>query len=874
MMNKNNYYIGIDLGTTNTVMSYGRIHPKTGELTINATTFSVTDRDGGRKKIDLLPSNIYFKQNENPIIGPYAKGMLATQGSRVVSSIKSEMGRDIELTFDDKVYTPENISSLILKYIANISKSKFNQVIPEDVVITVPASFNSDQKEATLKAAEEAGFKVKNEDGSPRNILLNEPRAALFNFVYEWKQGKIPAIELDSKKNFLVFDLGGGTLDVSLHELEYNVEKDKINIKDYAISRYTKIGGDNFDKKLGDYFLEHLKNKGLNYKLLDEFRKDELNKKLISIAETTKIELNDEIMEKLIYGDDLEEIEEYEVMKSNVYDNLGINIELEVEDYHKIISDLMGENLKYEDYKNIDDINFSKNNNIIYPILDVLSKANKKLGKEIKIDGVLLNGGMSKSYFIQKRLEDFFGFKPITEIDEDKAVAFGASYYHYSLHQGITYSSIQNESIGIEMKGNYVHHLVIAGEELPYESKILDKFEIQEDGATTLLFPFYLGERNDKELPNKKIASRRVIFDKALRKGDRIALKAKVDEAGLMELQGWKLGDENNKFKVEIASNKIEREGTIKNKIKKNKIKKPRKEPKTGLELNIEDTVTHLKKILDQKKIDNSNFKNISNKIKNARNGNEFINILLNMTKYLKNDAKSKIVILLGDLIKYYDDYREEVTKSLIKYIHPDIIMKVCEGDPKNINRIIKDYVNTIGKGEQKFAESSLLFLFGDQLSKTIKNDVLIALGKTGYSKNTIKYIMQYYNDKTKISKELDPQKLLWSLAKLASREKENPIDIEVLYPLIDNVLESIDLVKNKELFKKLVYLIGEISDSRFDDAISDKYKKKVLKKLNEIYSLKNTKERKFLDIIISMIEGKELNEEQEASLLAIRTTL
>ncbi|MGB6129557.1 MAG: Hsp70 family protein [Psychrilyobacter sp.] len=867
---KNNYYIGIDLGTTNTVMSYGRINPNSGELDININEISAQNKDGGMTKIGLLPSCVYFKQNARPIIGPYAKGMLATQGSRVVSSIKSQMGKEEELIFDENIYNPEDISSLILKYIAKLSEKKF-KMFPDDVVITVPASFSSDQKKATLKAAENAGFKVKNDDGTPRNILLDEPRAALFNFVYEWKQGKIPTMKLDEKKNFLVFDLGGGTLDVSLHELEYKSEIDKINIKDYAISRYTQIGGDNFDKKLADYFLAHLIDKKVDYDSLDGSRKEELDKRLISLAENVKIEFNTEIMNELIYEEDLKSLDDYEVMASNIYDNKGIDLDLDLEGYQGIISELLGENLKYDDYKKINDINFSENDNIIYPILDVLAKAKNKLGKDIRIDGVLLNGGMSKLYFIQKRLEDFFGFKPITEIDEDKAVAFGASYYHYTLHQGITYGTIQNESIGIEIKGDFVHHLVNAGEELPYESEISEKFDIQEDGATTLLFPFYLGERTDKKEPNKKIASRRVIFDKALRKGDRIALKAKVNEAGLMELEGWKLGDECNKFKVEVASDKIEEEEI---KIKKIKIKKPRKEPKTGLELNIEDTIIQLKKVLDQKKIDNSTFKNISNKIKNARNGDEFINILLNMTKYLKNDAKSKVIILLGDLIKYYDDYREYVTKSLIKYIHPDVIMKVCEGDPKNINRIIKDYVNTIGKGEQKFAESSLLFLFGDQLSKTIKNDVLIALGKTGYSKNTVKYLMQYYNDKIEISKELDPQKLLWSLGKLSSREKENPIDIEVLYPLIDNILESIDLVKNKELFKKLVYLVGEISDLRFGDAISDKYKKKVLKKLNEIYNLKNTKERKFLDIIISMVEGNELNKEQEVSLLAIRTTL
>jgi len=128
-----------------------------------------------------------------------------------------------------------------------------------DIVVTVPASFDSEMRSATLEAARKAGIKVKNNNGNPRNILLDEPRACLYDFVNRQKQGEIPdhIIDFSTKKRILVYDLGGGTLDVSLHDVNFKSPEDSLlNIEDIAISRYTDIGGDNFDEKLTDYLFQ------------------------------------------------------------------------------------------------------------------------------------------------------------------------------------------------------------------------------------------------------------------------------------------------------------------------------------------------------------------------------------------------------------------------------------------------------------------------------------------------------------------------------------------------------------------------------------------------------------------------------------------
>ena len=141
--------------------------------------------------------------------------MASINPQNVVRSVKSYMGTDRIYEMASTKFSPSDISSFILKFVLNNAKELFKSM-PDDVVITVPASFDSDMRLDTIEAAKNAGIKILNEDGTERNILLDEPRAALFNFVRDIDIGNVPetVIDLSSTKNILVYDLGGGTLDV------------------------------------------------------------------------------------------------------------------------------------------------------------------------------------------------------------------------------------------------------------------------------------------------------------------------------------------------------------------------------------------------------------------------------------------------------------------------------------------------------------------------------------------------------------------------------------------------------------------------------------------------------------------------------------
>ena len=219
-----NYYIGIDLGTTNSVMAWGSLNPRTNQLETKIVEVKMMIERGGTGKKELLPSCVYFKEGGPPIVGEYAKTMIG-RTNRVVKSIKSEMGTQTAFDFDGSTYNPAVISSQILRHLAASAQSLFN-FIPDDVVITVPASFDSDMREATIEAAKLVGFRTQEDDGSPRDILLDEPRAALYDFVNRQNKGEIPEtrISFHEPQTVLVFDLGGGTLDVSLHRVSYQQE--------------------------------------------------------------------------------------------------------------------------------------------------------------------------------------------------------------------------------------------------------------------------------------------------------------------------------------------------------------------------------------------------------------------------------------------------------------------------------------------------------------------------------------------------------------------------------------------------------------------------------------------------------------------------
>jgi molecular chaperone DnaK len=241
--------VGIDLGTTNSVVAY---------MEGNTPTV-IPNAEGSR----LTPSVVAFTKNGERLVGQLAKRQAITNPERTVSSIKRQMGTDWKLTIDGKAYTPQEISAMILQKLANDASTYLGEKVTR-AVVTVPAYFNDAQRQATKDAGRIAGLDVLR--------IINEPTAAAL------------AYGLDKKGNetILVWDLGGGTFDVSILEVGDGVFEVK------ATNGDTRLGGDDYDKRIVDWLVaEFKKDQGID---LSQDR--QALQRLTEGAEKAKIELS------------------------------------------------------------------------------------------------------------------------------------------------------------------------------------------------------------------------------------------------------------------------------------------------------------------------------------------------------------------------------------------------------------------------------------------------------------------------------------------------------------------------------------------------------------------------------------------------------
>ena len=444
--------VGIDLGTTNSVIATINTKPN-GEIVskvvdIPRAVDSYNVMGGGVKlsneKKTTLPSCIYYQEDKNyePIVGDFAKNQYHLRNHLVSKSVKSQMGNEFVVGMSDGVpdKTPAEVASRTLQHLIRTT-SKIYKTDITDAVITVPANFDSVMCRATRDAAELAGIKVKNEDGSDRPVLLSEPNAVIYDLINQIRNGEIAdcILDLSEKRNVMVFDIGGGTLDITVHEIEQrkNLEN-TVKVNEIATNRYTLLGGDDFDEAIARAMYDRYCQKASNYpEVLQKIKREK--EKIMPIfriyAENLKIELNSEKSNDSDEDSWWDDEEEGIFPVGGAVGSIGFSYDDEFteEELEEILEPLMGYNLVFEDYNRLEKISNTKN--IIYPVLDVLKKVSEKLGTdEFEIDAVILNGGMSKFYMVKDRIEDFFGFEPIIALDPDLAVARGAAVYHHYLH--------------------------------------------------------------------------------------------------------------------------------------------------------------------------------------------------------------------------------------------------------------------------------------------------------------------------------------------------------------------------------------------------------------------------------------------------------
>ena len=250
--------IGIDLGTTNSCVAV----MEGGQPTVIANT------EGAR----TTPSVVAFTKTGERLVGEPAKRQAVTNADKTISSIKREMGTDYKVAIDDKKYSPQEISAMILQKLKADAEGYLGETVPEDV-LTVPAYFNDAQRQATKDAGKIAGPDVKR--------IINEPTAAALAY----------GLDNEKEQKIMVYDLGGGTFDVSIIEIGDGV------IEVLSTAGNNRLGGDDFDQKITDYMLADFKAKeGVDLstdKMALQRLKEaaEKAKKELSSATTTNINL-------------------------------------------------------------------------------------------------------------------------------------------------------------------------------------------------------------------------------------------------------------------------------------------------------------------------------------------------------------------------------------------------------------------------------------------------------------------------------------------------------------------------------------------------------------------------------------------------------
>ena len=327
--------IGIDLGTTNSLVSYWA----------DVQMIYVTDENGN----NLFPSAVYF-EDEQIYVGKTAKEKYLQNPANGVLSFKRDMGTDKTYEINGTMYTPVQLSAMVLKYLKELAEKQMEDVITE-AVITVPAYFNDRQRSDTQKAAKIAGLKVER--------LINEPSAAALAYLYEKGEAEL---------NLLVFDFGGGTLDLSYVECFDNV------IEIIAVSGNNRLGGDDVDASIFAY-----------------------------ISEKINMDFDLELCEKAALKKEIEEKKELLSVQSEV-EICGV----------KINNDLL----------------FDICAQLFVQIRKVILRVLEDAGVAIsEVDDFILVGGSSKLRVVQKFLKDLTGKAPILIDDCDRVVARGAGVY-------------------------------------------------------------------------------------------------------------------------------------------------------------------------------------------------------------------------------------------------------------------------------------------------------------------------------------------------------------------------------------------------------------------------------------------------------------
>lgn len=416
------FFIAVDLGTTNTVMAYGR---RNFNKSFGTEIIKIEQLDGNDnlKTDELLPSVLYKDHEGNLFVGLKAKQMKSLQSSRTISNSKRFMGTDQLFFIDNQEISPSMVAAEILKTCRIAASEQLNREEEEieAITITVPASFSPSQVEDTILAAEAAGFIRE------KVMILTEPTAALLDYINTQSQRDSSDwdINFSETKRILVFDIGGGTCDVAVIDVTQNEEN--FDFTEKALSRYEDLGGTDFDIQTANYlFNQFLDEYHIDPGKLNTAQKKTIQDRLVVFAEIAKERISGKVKAAVNRGtnvDFLDNISYYENL-IDFYDGEDIRFELTKKEfdtathnlYHKPPRPIMNQRER-ERYKNFEE-----------PIIQTLSQYNIPTES---IDYVFMTGGMSKYIEVQNRVREILNKPLIFPSDEMSCVAVGAAVFHY-----------------------------------------------------------------------------------------------------------------------------------------------------------------------------------------------------------------------------------------------------------------------------------------------------------------------------------------------------------------------------------------------------------------------------------------------------------
>ncbi|MBQ6065730.1 MAG: molecular chaperone DnaK, partial [Clostridia bacterium] len=412
--------IGIDLGTTNSCVAV----IEGGEPVV------IANAEGSR----TTPSVVSFGKNGERMIGQVAKRQAITQPDRTVSSIKRQMGTDYRVKVDGKSYTPQEISAMILSKLKTDAEAYLGGKVTE-AVITVPAYFTDAQRQATKDAGKIAGLEVKR--------IINEPTAAALAY----------GIDKEQDQKIMVYDLGGGTFDVSIIEMGDGVQEV------LATAGNNRLGGDDFDQRIIDWLVTEFKNaEGI------DLRGDKMAmQRLKEAAEKAKIELSGVTTSTISLP----------FITADANGAKHLETTLTRAKFNELTSDLVEATMG--------------------PVRQAMQDSGLKVSE---IDKVLMVGGSSRIPAVQDAVKGFIGKEPFKGINPDECVAIGAA-----LQAGVLTGQVDSLllldvtplSLGIETLGGVCTKIIDRNTTIPTKKSQI--FSTAADNQSSVQVHVLQGER-------------------------------------------------------------------------------------------------------------------------------------------------------------------------------------------------------------------------------------------------------------------------------------------------------------------------------------------------------------------------------------------